>query len=313
MTPDLNIKDFYLQFVNDAKNDIIKYKKFNGVVESYKEELYNYIVNKIDYIKHLYNIDLTQYREWVDKTFVVEEPLYKKVFNTYQILDEDSDKSILLQVIKYCQMLSRLNKYKHLIKLAEDRKSIKFGTYRKHITNYYTKIHQCVLEGNGYKFAKGTGIYCINYWKLDPNKIKKQVLDYAATNARKKELLEKGVKLYDEKEAAWYKSRNIPYDGVDYRVYKRDSFFYEITFIRSMLSKRGSLDYKHTEYIIANYRGMSYMQMADTLCNTIEDIYNLQVDIRYKLNILLYKYPTKYLNFIRNVEQRKYKYRKDNC
>ena len=33
--------------------------------------------------------------------------------------------------------------------------------------------------------------------------------------------------------------------------------------------------------------------------------------IKYKLNILLYKYPTKYLNFIRNVEQRKYKHREN--
>ena len=42
--------------------------------------------------------------------------------------------------------------------------------------------------------------------------------------------------------------------------------------------------------------------MANQLCNTLDDIYNLQVDIKYKLNILLYKYPTKYLNYVRNAE-----------
>ena len=31
-------------------------------------------------------------------------------------------------------------------------------------------------------------------------------------------------------------------------------------------------------------------------------------DIKYKLNILLYKYPDKYLNFVRNAEATKYKY-----
>ena len=49
------------------------------------------------------------------------------------------------------------------------------------------------------------------------------------------------------------------------------------------------LQYEHTEYLANKYRGMSYKQIADTVCNTIEDIYNL----------LLYKYPEKCLNFMR--------------
>lgn len=313
MTPDIAIKDFYLQFINDAKIDIAKYNKLITVVKEIKEELYSYITERYNKIKEDYGINLNDYQsEWINKVYDDKETLYKKVFNTYQILDSDKDKATLLQIIKYCQMLARIHKYNRLIILADKRKNIKFGEYRNHISNYYKKVHQCVLEGNGYKFAKGLGTYCINQWKLDVANTKKQLLDYAATNARKKELLAQGVKIYDEKEAAWYKSRNIPYNGVDYRVYKRDDRFYEITFIRSKLFRNHNVDYKHTEYIVSTYRGMSYMQIADELCNTIEDIYNLQVDIKYKLNILLYKYPTKYLNFIRNVEQSKYKYRKDN-
>ena len=133
------------------------------------------------------------------------------------------------------------------------------------------------------------------------------VIDFAATNAKKKELIAKGVKLYDDKEAAWYKARHIPYDGVDYRVYREDDSFYDITFIKSKLFTNNTLEYQRTEYVAAKYRGMSYKSMADTLCATEEDIYNLQVDIKYKLNILLYKDPSCYLNFIRNAEQCKYK------
>ena len=44
------------------------------------------------------------------------------------------------------------------------------------------------------------------------------------------------------------------------------------------------------------------------LLGLIDDIYNLQVDIKYKLNIYLYKYPEKHNNFVRNDEQSKYKY-----
>ena len=56
---------------------------------------------------------------------------------------------------------------------------------------------------------------------------------------------------------------------------------------------------------------MSYTRMAEELCKKEDDIYNLQVDIKYKLNILLYKDPTKYLNYVRNAEQDKNKYRAD--
>ena len=75
--------------------------------------------------------------------------------------------------------------------------------------------------------------------------------------------------------------------------------FEELDNIISKMIKDKFLQYEHTEYLANKYRGMSYKQIADTVCNTIEDIYNLQLDIRYKLNILLYKYPEKCLNFMR--------------
>ena len=160
----------------------------------------------------------------------------------------------------------------------------------------------------GYKFSYGIGTYIINHWKLDPKRIKNKVhLDYAATNAKKKELIAKGIKLYDDKEAAWYEARHIPYNAVDYRIYKENTDWYEFTFIKSEIFKSNNLEYQRTEYVATKYRGMSYTQMAEELCHTEEDIYNLQVDIKYKLNILLYKDPTKYLNYVRNAEQCKYK------
>ena len=315
MTPDIKFKNYYLQFINDAKIDYAKYKELLQMSLDILEDLYSFISDNKNIILDKYNINVEDYEiEWINKTYNPDETLYKKVFKTFQTLDEDTNKSYLLQIIKYCQTLSKVAKYKKLMELTFKRKELKFGQYRTIVCNYYNKVHKCVLEGNGYKFAKGLGTYCINYWKLDSNNIKKKVLDYAASNARKKELLKQGIKLYDQKEADWYKARNIPYNGVDYRIFKDDDHWYEITFINSKLFKKSkAMEYKHTEYIVANYRGMSYMQIADEFVNDINDIYTLQVDIKYKLNILLYKYPTKYLNFIRNVEQRKYKHRENYC
>lgn len=309
MLPDITIKGYYLQFIHDAKIDIIKYKENLETVYKLKEQLYNYIENNQIILKDYFNINLQDIEiEWNHKQYNPKEYLYNIVIVLLRNTIEHPHRIVLLQLAKYCNILRNENKYNKLIELANKRKDIKFNTYRKYITIYYNKVHKCVLQGMGYKFGYGIGTYVINHWKLDQSRIKNKThLDYAATNAKKKELIAKGIKLYDDKEAAWYAARHIPYNAVDYRVYKDNTDWYEFTFIKSEIFKSNNLEYQRTEYVATKYRGMSYIKMAENLCHTEEDIYNLQVDIKYKLNILLYKDPTKYLNYIRNAEQCKYK------
>lgn len=314
MLPDIKLKDYYLQFIYNAKKDNIEYNNNLKEIINKKDIVYDYLLKNKDNILNTFNIDLDNYNiEWNDKTYNTSENLYQCCIKLLNAIDEHPNKEYIIQLCKYCNLLRAEHNNNRLISLTNKRKNMKLGDYRKYVNKYYSAVHKCVLEGNGYKFSNGIGTYIINKWKLDKDKIKnKPKIDFAATNAKKKELLDKGIKLYDEKEAAWYKARHIPYDGVDYRVYKEDTDWYEITFINSTVAKSYNLDYQHTEYVAAKYRGMSYMTMAEKLCNSIEDIYSLQVDIKYKLNILLYKYPIKYLNFIRNDEQSKYKYRENN-
>ena len=309
MLPDITIKGYYLQFIHNAKNDIIKYKNNLEITLSIKEQVYKYIEDNKTILNDSFNINLDDNEiEFHQKKYNPKEHLYNIVIRLLRNIDSHPNKIVLLQLAKYCNILRNENKYNKLIELANKRKDIKFGVYRKYVTAYYNKVHKCVLNGMGYRFGYGIGTYVINHWKLDPKRIKNKVhLDYAATNAKKKELLAKGVKLYDDKEAAWYEARHIPYNGVDYRVYKENTDWYEFTFIKSEIFKSNNLEYQRTEYVATKYRGMSYTQMAEELCRTEEDIYNLQVDIKYKLNILLYKDPTKYLNYVRNAEQCKYK------
>ena len=309
MLPDITIKGYYLQFVHNAKNDITKYKNNLEVTLSIKEQVYKYIEDNKTILNDSFDINLDDNEiEFHQKKYNPKEHLYNIVIRLLRNIDSHPNRIVLLQLAKYCNILRNENKYNKLIELANKRKDIKFGVYRKYVTAYYNKVHKCVLNGMGYRFGYGIGTYVINHWKLDPKRIKNKVhLDYAATNAKKKELLAKGVKLYDDKEAAWYEARHIPYNGVDYRVYKENTDWYEFTFIKSEIFKSNNLEYQRTEYVATKYRGMSYTQMAEELCRTEEDIYNLQVDIKYKLNILLYKDPTKYLNYVRNAEQCKYK------
>ena len=309
MLPDITIKGYYLQFIHNAKNDITKYKNALEVTLSVKEQVYKYIEDNKTILNDSFNINLDDIEiEFRQKKHNPKEYLYNIIIRLLRNIDVHPDRIVLLQLAKYCNILRNENKYNKLIELANKRKDIKFGIYRKYVTAYYNKVHKCVLNGMGYRFGYGIGTYVINHWKLDPKRVKNKVhLDYAATNAKKKELLAKGIKLYDDKEAAWYEARHIPYNGVDYRVYKENTDWYEFTFIKSEIFKSNNLEYQRTEYVATKYRGMSYTQMAEELCHIEEDIYNLQVDIKYKLNILLYKDPTKYLNYVRNAEQCKYK------
>lgn len=309
MTPDVNLKSYYLQYISNANADIIKYKENLDTTAKVKEELYKYVDDHSDAINLAYSINLITYdKEWLNKEYNSSETLYNKAIKLLNNGIENDSRVALIQLVKYCNLLRVENKYNKLISLAKVRKNMKFGIYSKYVVNYYNKVHKTVLEGMGYKFSNGIGTYCINHWKISKDKANKtKRIDFAATNLRKKELLAQGITLYDDKMAAWYEARKIPYNAVDYRVYKNESSFYEFTFIKSDIFTSSSIDYQRTEYVSSKYRGMSYTQMADKLCNTLDAIYNLQVDIKYKLNILLYKDPNKYLNFIRNAEQCKYK------
>lgn len=305
MLPDIKVKEFYLRYVFNAKRDIENYKeKLINIIQT-KEELYNYINDKKETLKYKFNIDLDKYNfEWNLKTYDTEEILYKDVIKIIKLIKGESE-SLLIQIIKYCFKLKEEENTNKLIKIASKREKLTLKEYKAYLNKYYMCVHKALLEGFGYDFQGGIGTYIINYYKID-NPTKKTI-DYAETNKRKKEIIKRGLKPYDDREADWYKARNIPYDGVEYRVYLDKKFYYDFTFLNSKIFKKKELDYQRTEYVHAKLRGLSYKEMAD-LCNNIDDIVNLNVDIKYKLNILLYKYPEKYLNFVRNAEQSKYKY-----
>lgn len=313
MVADSNIKSYYLQFKSNAKNIEKEYRDKLEEISSIKKELVEYLQNNKDTLYEQYSIKLDNYEEWVNNSYSTSEKLYK---DCIKLLKEDvnvNGRINLIQLSKYTNALRNEYRYNIMINNISKRAKLTFGEYRNYVTKYFNTVHKFLLEGNGYKFTHGIGIYIINYWTI-PNETKKNIkkLDFAATNKRKKEIIESGRKPYDEKEAIWYKMRNIPYDGVDYKVYKNDSHYYEFTIIHSKLFTNRSIDYDRTEYINAKYRGLSYDKIAE-YCNSLDDIANLQVDIKVKLNILLYKDPAKYLNFIRNAEREKYTIRKTDC
>lgn len=308
MVPDIKLKDYYCSYVYDAESDIESYNKEIEQILLTRSDLRIYIENHINVLKTEYGIDITRYDiEWNKEQYNCSNSLNNLIVNTLQLYDDNKNRAILIQVLKYCKTLERENELIKLIDSANIRKNITFKDYKKYITKFYSEVHRCVLNGEGYVFDEGIGTFLINYWKLDKSRTK-AIIDFAATNKRKKEIIASGKKLYDEDEARFYKEQGIPYDGVQYKVYRSDSNLYEMTFINSKVFGRKELDFQRTEYVHAKFRGLSYQQIADNFIKTNEDLINLNVDLRYKLNILIYLEPSNYLKFIRNGEQSKYTY-----
>ena len=306
MIPDIKLKEYYLRYVYNAKRDIEKYKELLTSIINTKQELYEVVNKYYDELNDKFNLNLKDYDiEWNQMKYNIDETLYKTILRLLKVIEEE-DRIKMIQVIKYCVKLKEEYETHKLIYIAERRKDLSLKDYKYYINKYYTAVHKAVLEGYGYRFHKGIGTFIINYYKIDnPTKMK---IDYAETNKRKKELIEKGLKPYDDREADWYKARHLPYDGVEYRVYLDKKFIYDITFVDSRIFHKKELEYQRIEYVHLKLRGLSYQEMADKYCKTFDDIIELNVDLRYKLNIFLYKYPEKYLNFVRNAEQSKYKY-----
>ena len=307
MVADGNIKTYYLHFKSSATKSKKEYEDKLNEILLLKNELREYLNEQINVLKETYNIDLSDYKEWVNNTYDSSELLYKQALKLLKVDESGDDRIVLIRTAKYGNILRNEYKLIKLIESCDKRINVTYAKYKKYVTDYFNQVHACILKGEAYRFGQNIGTYICNYWKIDENLRKKvKKLDYAATNARKKELLEKGLKPYDDNEAAWYKARKIPYDGVEYRVYKEDAHFYEFTFINSKLFTNASLDYDRTEYINARYRNLGYEKLAEMYCRTFDDIKNLQVDIKVKLNILLHKNPTKYINFVRNAKRQKY-------
>lgn len=311
MTPDIKLKNYYLKFIYDAKADISEYKNKLKEILEIKTELINYLEKNKNIILETYNINLDTYKiEWIEKKYNKNKDLFNITFKILTVLaDSEINQTLIIQILKYCNILHKEYLLNRSIEISNNRSLLSFNNYKKYITLFFNNVHKNLLEGFGYKFINGMGTFCINRWHIDTkSKTYKPRIDFDATNKRKKELLKAGIKIYNEDDAKYYKARGLPYDGVKYTVYKNDDNYYEFGFIKSVIFNN-NIEFKRTEYVNKSYRGLSYKEIADKYCKTEEDIYKLQVDIKYKLNILIYLFPNKYINFIRNIDETKYKFR----
>lgn len=309
MVPDIEIKHYYRKYLEDANSDITKFQEDYNVAADVKGSVRKYISEHKVFIAKSIGIKLTDYKtEWIIGQYSSDEALLNKVYSKLEVYQEGQERIALLQIIKYCNLLKKCRTLNTAIELAKKRAKLTFSKYREYVAKFYQYgVQKCCVEGYAYHYGYGLGDLMINRWKFDnTDKIRKNFIDYKATNAAKAKLIAEGKTPYSKKMAEVYKLRGLKYDGVPYIVYRKDSVFYDIRITNNRYVASRNIEFEHVEHIHHKLRGKPYEEIAKE-CGNKESVLNLRCDIRCKLTIYNMVDKTAYLKYIRNVEQCKYK------
>ena len=302
MVIEVDITDYYKAFIDNANSDITKYQEERKTNYELLISTKQYVEKYILYINHQFNINLKENFpiSWNEEKYCKDERL-TDIVNIGLKDTVGEDRIILLQLLRYSELLKFIHYCDKKIKLANNRSKITPKQYKEYIKKYYMQgVHKTLLDGHAYRFSHGIGDLMINYWKY-VNGVRSKIVDWNETNKRKKEILDAGLKLYNKEEAEIYKIRGLKYDGIPYVVYKTNNEYFDIELVNCKSFSKKNIKFKHANYIPAKFRKRTPEDIANQF-NSVEEIAIQDLGIRHKLIIALEKDPTIYLKYIRNVE-----------
>lgn len=265
------------------------------------ETLYNSIKANIDNYKSNFNLDLTDYKEFVENTYI--DGLFYKVAkgafinkrNNYELVSD------LFDLFNYAKYKKEINELDKLITKYDKCLSLKLGEYSELLRFYYTQVHkQLILEGEGYAFSHSIGWICINRCLL--KKVKPHI-DFNETRKRKEQLKAEGKRIYNKTEAEWCANAGIEYKAEDVRVFQSIDYCYEIPLISSKLPNGTKLRLEITDYRHSSLRGKTYDDIIKLCDNKTENICEMPIDLKSKLNICDKVDEVLFVKFIRNESQ----------
>lgn len=302
MIVEIDIKDYYKVFIDNANSDIEKYQEEINVNHKLLISTKDYIEKYILYINHQFNINLKENFNisWNEETYSEDEHLTDTI--NARLKDAvGEDRIILLQLLRYSELLKFIDDCNKKIELANNRSKITPKKYKEYLKKYYMQsVHKALLDGHAYRFSHGIGDLMINYWKY-VNGVRSKIVDWNETNKRKQEILNAGLKLYDKEEAEIYKIRGLKYDGIPYVVYKTNNEYYDIELVNCKSFSKNNIKFKHANYIPTKFRKRTPEDIANQF-NSVDEIAVQDLGIRHKLIVALEKDPSIYLKYIRNVE-----------
>lgn len=300
-----NIQEYYTRMHDraiyrvDKVRDELEEKRIQCI--ALKEE----IKSKADIYKDKYKIDLMKYNEFRNNTFTSGE-FRRAAMLAYMNRKENHTLVLeLYNLVKLVNLQKRVLELERQFRIYRVLSTISFTNYRKVVTTYYNKVQEFLLDGKGYAFTGRMGWTCINRYKKCT---KQKTLDYEATRKAKEKLIAEGKRPYDAEEAKWCKEHDIPYDGVKYAVVRKEEYDYELPLIESHIP--GGKSFKHitsSDYIGVKLRGKTYDDIIKLCNNNVDEVVDLEMDIKKKLAICLRINPLLYTKYIRHESQKSYR------
>ena len=284
---DINIRDNYLAFHHKSIHEHNVLEKKLIRLKNAKAETWQSLLSYEEEISKYFRIRLS-----VTLDFIA---LGEKLSKEFRKNDDGERRKILILLVKFCSIVANEQNCIKELELSNKKQTLTFGEYRDFVFRYYTKVHKVLLQGKAYRYMNGIGTLYIHRVQIEGEGRK---IDFHKTKLRKEELQAKGVKLYNKFEADQCKALDLPYDGVDYRVWLRSPAYYSLRFIHSKYFAK-EYDFYPISYIHQKYREYSQDQLAFEICENNEDIFDLQIDLRTKIAIYLKRNPERFIDFDR--------------
>lgn len=304
--------DSYYDYLKTLHGDIDEYNEKLSEYNQKIDEIHNYIVENKFEIEEYLSIKIDKYQtEIANKTFNPNKTLQKLVVKIYKNYNEDEHKGLILQILKYCQYLERKHKVLELIKATKQRNKLTYTEYKNLLKKFYHKVHEHMLNGHGYKYQYGLGVFFINKKKFFDTG--SPIYNLHKTKENLYKLLDQGITPYNKQDKYNADLMGIKYFGVDYKVPLFRDYWFGIDHLRSGIENLTKTHYVHQirQTRSRNYRQMTYKEAADLYITKPEELYKFNTDIIQKVYILFYKFPEMGIYINRHVITSKYEYRKN--
>lgn len=264
-------------------------------------KLYDTIISKKDTYKTNFNVNVDDYKEFVENRYINGEFLK---FAKAAYMNKKDDYRLIADLYDL-YMCAILQKEKHdfgkEVQVYEKMCSLTLKEYLNIVRTYYTEVQKkLILEGKGYAFEGSLGWICINRYKI---RTRRKKINFAATKKREAELKAEGKKIYNKAEADWCKERGIEYNAEDKRVYLNDEYQYEIPLIGCKLPKGYQYKLERTDYRGSKIRGKTNQELLEECEYDKNKIMDLDLDMKSKLLLCVEADKMLYMNFIRNSDQ----------
>lgn len=301
-----NRKDYYYACQAAYKKKYNSCTKERSNLEKELVEVYETVCSNKQFYLDNYKVNLDDYSEFKNncyedgKLFNIARRLFLNRKGNYALVIELYD---LFTLAKLHKAIYNLDKQIHL---AERILNLKYRDYNKIIKQFYYEVHKhMILNGDAYLLGNHIGYLCINRCKAAT---RYRLMDFEATTKRKKELIDNGQRPWNKEEADYCQRLGIKYDGIDYRVYKRSEYYYEIALLYSAVKGGYAIKFESSDYRATPLRGKTYDDLIKMCDGDVNKICSLDIDLKAKLTMCDKIDNTLYTKFIRNENQTKYNY-----